>query len=164
MGRGAAVVAGIPARSSKRQYFLIAEVCRDESGQSGSRRATKVHRAESTAKWAPPSEHRQHHTDWPSLHYKWIPWNLSFPYILFHAKRLQTMLWHLNARVNSHQKWKQTRFRVCFHLWCELTSTMNVTEWQVSWNSWLANWWDHSFYQLNFFFKGCNSLLTHCNS
>ena len=27
------------------------------------------------------------------------------------------------------------RFRVCFHLWCELTSTMNVTEWQVSWNS-----------------------------
>ena len=37
--------------------------------------------------------------------------------------------------VNSHQRWKQTRFRVCFHLWCELTSTMNVTEWQVSWNS-----------------------------
>ena len=23
--------------------------------------------------------------------------------------------------VNSHQRWKQTRFRVCFHLWCELT-------------------------------------------
>ena len=37
--------------------------------------------------------------------------------------------------VNSHQRWKQTRFRVCFHLWYELTSTMNVTEWQVSWNS-----------------------------
>ena len=51
-------------------------------------------------------------------------------------KRLQTMLWHLNARVNSHQRWKQTRFRVCFHLWCELTSTTNVTEWRVSWNSW----------------------------
>ena len=50
-------------------------------------------------------------------------------------KRLQTMLWHHNARVNSHQRWKQTRFRVWFHLWCELTSTMNVTEWQVSWNS-----------------------------
>ena len=32
-------------------------------------------------------------------------------------------------------RWKQTRFRLCFHLWCELTSTMNVTEWQVSWNS-----------------------------
>ena len=45
------------------------------------------------------------------------------------------MLWHHNARVNSHQRWKQTRFRVCFHLWCELTSTMNVTEWKVSWNS-----------------------------
>ena len=48
------------------------------------------------------------------------------------------MLWHHNARVNSHQRWKQTRFRVCFHLWCELTSTVNVTEWQLSWNS--CNW------------------------
>ena len=65
----------------------------------------------------------------------WIPWNFSFRYILFHEKRLQTMLWHHNARVNSHQRWKQTRFLVCLHLWCELTSTMNVTEWQVSWNS-----------------------------
>ena len=37
--------------------------------------------------------------------------------------------------VNSHQKWKQMRNRVCFHLWCELTSTMNVTKWQVSCNS-----------------------------
>ena len=46
------------------------------------------------------------------------------------------MLWHHYAGVNSHQRWKQTQFRVCFHLWCELTITMNVTEWQVSWNSW----------------------------
>ena len=45
------------------------------------------------------------------------------------------MLWHHSAWVNSHQRWKQARIRVCFHLWCELTSTMNVTEWQVSWNS-----------------------------
>ena len=45
------------------------------------------------------------------------------------------MLGHYNTRVNSHQRWKQKRFRVCFHLWCELTSTMNVTEWQVPWNS-----------------------------
>ena len=64
----------------------------------------------------------------------WIPWNLSFRYVLFHEKRLQTMLWHHNARVNSPQRWKQRRFRVCFHLWCELTSTMIVTEWHVSWN------------------------------
>ena len=71
----------------------------------------------------------------PHRHKSWIPWNLSFRYILFHKKRLQMMLWHHNARVNSHQRWKQTRFRVCFHLWCELTSTMNLTEWQVSWNS-----------------------------
>ena len=68
----------------------------------------------------------------------WIPWKLSFRYILFHEKRLQTMLWYHNARVNSHQRWKQVWFRICFHLWCELTSTMNVTEWQVSWNSWYA--------------------------
>ena len=46
------------------------------------------------------------------------------------------MLWHHYARVNSHQRWKQTRFRVCFQLWCELTITMNAMEWQVSWNSW----------------------------
>ena len=68
----------------------------------------------------------------------WIPWNLSFRYISFHEKRLQAMLWHHYARVNSHQRWKQTRFRVCFHLWCELTITMNLTEWQVSWYSWAA--------------------------
>ena len=68
--------------------------------------------------------------------YTQIPWNLSFHYILYHETRLQTMLRHHNARVNSHQRWKQTRFRVCIHLWCELNSTMNVTEWQVSWNSW----------------------------
>ena len=67
----------------------------------------------------------------------WIPWNLSFHYIIYFI-RLQTMLWHHNARVNSHQRWKQTRNRVCFHLWCELTSTMNVTEWQVSWILWYS--------------------------
>ena len=54
-------------------------------------------------------------------------------------------------RVNSHQRWKQTRNRVCFLLWCELTLGLwchsivwslffmkwNVTEWRISWNSWL---------------------------
>ena len=76
------------------------------------------------------------------LPWSWIPWNLSFPYILFHEKILQTMQWHHNARVNSHQRWKHTRLNVCFHFCCELTSIMNVTEWQVSWNSfvsWLSN-------------------------
>ena len=78
---------------------------------------------------------------WPSsfilMPISWNPWNLSFRYSLFHEKRLQTMQWHQNARVYSHQRWQQMRFCVSFHLWCELTSTMNVTEWQVSWNSWL---------------------------
>ena len=55
---------------------------------------------------------------------------LVTPLRLFHEKRLQLMLWHHNARVKSHQRWKQMRFCICFHLWCELTSTMNVTEWQ----------------------------------
>ena len=64
-------------------------------------------------------------------------WSLCFKLLhefheTCHETCLQTMLWHYNARVNSHQRWKQTRFRVCFHLWCELTSTMNVTDWQVS--------------------------------
>ena len=45
------------------------------------------------------------------------------------------MLWHHNTRVNSHQRWKQMHFHICFHLWCELTKKINVTEWQVSWNS-----------------------------
>ena len=76
--------------------------------------------------------------DWghQSAHTTWISRNLWFHYSLFHEKRLRMMLWNHDARVNSHQRWKQTQFRVCFHLWCELTSTMNVTEWQVSWNSW----------------------------
>ena len=37
-------------------------------------------------------------------------------FISWKKKRLQTMLWHHNARVNSHQRWKQMRFRICFHL------------------------------------------------
>ena len=28
---------------------------------------------------------------------------------------------HVIVLVNSHQRWKQTCNRVCFHLWCELT-------------------------------------------
>ena len=52
------------------------------------------------------------------------------------------MLWHHYARVNSHQRWKQKRFHVCFHLWCELTSKMNETEWQVSWNSCYMSFWE----------------------
>ena len=31
---------------------------------------------------------------------------------------------HLIVLVNSHQRWKQTRNRVCFHLWCELTMAL----------------------------------------
>ena len=46
--------------------------------------------------------------------------------IFLSPKIHQTMLWSHNARVNSHQRWKQTRNRVCFHLWCELTSTMSA--------------------------------------
>ena len=58
-------------------------------------------------------------------YFAWIPWKSSFRYM---KKRLQAMLWHHKARVNSHQRWKQTRNRICFNLWCELTSTMNTTE------------------------------------
>ena len=93
-----------------------------------------------SSKFGPDSLMNDKQTVWniQKVHISWIPWNLSFHYILFHEKRLQMMVWHLNARVNAHQRWKQMRFRICFHLWCELTITMNVTEWQVSWNSCLA--------------------------
>ena len=67
----------------------------------------------------------------------WIPWNLSFCYILVHEKRLQTMLWQHNPRVNSHQRWKQMRFSVCFHLWCEFTLVIRCHSiaWSLfSWN------------------------------
>ena len=96
-----------------------------------------------------------------SLPFSRIPWKSSFRYILFHEKRLQTMLWHHNARVNSHQRWKQTRFRVCCHLWCELTSTMNVTEWQVSWNSCTAKLC-HNFYTCSTVSLMCRLVLI-CN-
>ena len=39
--------------------------------------------------------------------------------------------------VNSHQRWKQTRNRVCFHLWCELTLALwcHSIVWSIfSWN------------------------------
>ena len=39
--------------------------------------------------------------------------------------------------VNSHQRWKQTRNRVCFHLWCELTMALwcHSIVWSLfSWN------------------------------
>ena len=58
------------------------------------------------------------HCGFCELMWAWLPWNLSFRYILFHKKRLQTMLWHHNTRVSSHQRWKQMQFHVCFHLWC----------------------------------------------
>ena len=67
---------------------------------------------------------------------------------MYFAKKLLRRL----TRVNSHQRWKQTRFRVCLHLWCELTNTMsaigytaliifwqnslpaNIRKWVFSWN------------------------------
>ena len=39
--------------------------------------------------------------------------------------------------VNSHQRWKQMRKRVCFHLWCELTLALwcHSIVWSLfSWN------------------------------
>ena len=41
--------------------------------------------------------------------------------------------------VNSHQRWKQTRNRVCFHLWCKLTLALRCHS--IVWNlySWRCN-------------------------
>ena len=79
------------------------------------------------------SEMIQGSTLWCWMHCTWIPRKLVIPsrfiswktHFLILAGRAFT-LWRHNARVNSHQRWKQTRFRVCFHLWCELTNTMSV--------------------------------------
>ena len=69
----------------------------------------------------------------------WIPWILSFHYILFLEKRLQAMLWHHHTGVNSLQRWKQTRF----HLWCELTSTMkNFMEFMQGVFFFWGRWWN----------------------
>ena len=65
----------------------------------------------------------------------WIPWKLVFPScfiswkspFLILAGSAFYQIWlgrepiALTVMVNSHQRWKQTRNRVCFHLWCELT-------------------------------------------
>ena len=47
-------------------------------------------------------------------------------YISFHKKRLQMMLRHHNARVNSHQRWKQTWSFMEFMSWCYSCITMLV--------------------------------------
>ena len=69
-------------------------------------------------------------------YYSWNPWNLSFRHVLFHEKKKFSDIgrkWILPnmiragtdctqiVLVNSHQRWKQTWNRACFHLWCELT-------------------------------------------
>ena len=44
--------------------------------------------------------------------------------------------------VNSHQRWKQTRNRVCFHLWCELTLALwchSIVCSLFSWNKMYRN-------------------------
>ena len=42
----------------------------------------------------------------------------------------------LQRRSQFTPKMKANVVQRLFHLWCELNSTMNVAEWQVSWNSW----------------------------
>ena len=69
----------------------------------------------------------------------WMPWKLVLPshfiswkspfLILTGSGFYQIWLWRLTevnsqpialiVLVNSHQRWKQTRNRVCFHLWCD---------------------------------------------
>ena len=68
---------------------------------------------------------------WCRYFYKDSMNSMKFRFILFLKNTLQTILWRHNAKVNSHQRWKQTRIRVCFHLWCELTRTMNMMELQL---------------------------------
>ena len=66
--------------------------------------------------WCPLTSHEFHET--------------CHSFTSYFLKKDSQHCWHNNARVNSHHRWKQTWFRVCFHLWRELTSRMNVKEWQ----------------------------------
>ena len=40
--------------------------------------------------------------------------------------------------VNSHQRWKQMRNRVCFHLWCEFTLALWMDGWMREFNATFA--------------------------
>ena len=112
-------------------------------------------RINATSLWQPPSPHQRpcvasndvvNTLDDAS---KTMPHTSSLPTIVsvsfykgggFMNSMKLVIPWHFNS-------WKKTpidavtpqRFRVCFHLWCELTTTMNVTEWQVSWNSYVLS-------------------------
>ena len=112
-----------------------------------------------TEQWAPQQQQQKHKATASTLHTitraNSIPITTVDKYgdawvglYVTYALTLQTMLWYNNARVNSHQRWKQTRNRVCFHLWCELTSTVKVTEWQVSWNSYWLLWSDWTYWKI----------------
>ena len=64
----------------------------------------------------------------------YVSWDFD---VCLSPKRCQAMLWCVNTRVNSYQRWKQTRNRVCFHLWCELTLALwcHSIVWSLfSWN------------------------------
>ena len=109
------------------------------------------------------SKHQNLSISWSPLCSSSSPLEGWFPEILFTRFLFCVFYWlkvNMNSMklviplhwlywVNSNQRWKQTRFSVCFHPWCELTSTMNVTEWQVSWNSWIPFWgWIYGFLML----------------
>ena len=50
-------------------------------------------------------------------------------------QRICWLQWFLSGRETIARENSKWIWQFCFHLWCELTSTMNVTDWQVSWNS-----------------------------
>ena len=92
-----------------------------------------------------------------SVHYSWIPWNLSFRYTFIHEKKQQptfTVLqwctawipWNLSFRYihctgQFTPKMKQTRNYVCFHLWCELTLVLWCYRivWSLFFHEWKCN-------------------------
>ena len=49
-----------------------------------------------------------------------IRWEQMWSWVFMNSMKLVISL-HLIDLVHSHQRWKQTRNRVYFHLWCDLT-------------------------------------------
>ena len=71
--------------------------------------------------------------------WSWIPWNLSFRYILFHEKSLfsdisrKCILWNMTGAVTL--KSYLVNYTSCLYQKISFSMKWNVMEWQASWKS-----------------------------
>ena len=72
-------------------------------------------------------------------HSAWIPWNLSFRYIHCTGQFTPKMKANAEPRLLSSLVWIDSGAVVSQHRLESFSIKQNVTEWQVSWNSWEVN-------------------------